>query len=65
VAKRTFADWKIRIRSTLAINHYGPETLEEAVQIYINKNVDLYDLPYMSAVCLRKHALTFIYFLIP
>lgn len=49
VAKRTFADWKIRIRSTLAMSHCGPETLEEAVQNYVNKNVDLYDLPYMSA----------------
>ena len=32
------------------MSHCGPESLEEAVQNYVNRNVDLYDLPYMSAV---------------
>lgn len=47
VAKKQFCDWKIRVRSTVAITHCGPDTLEEAVQSYINRNVDLYDLPSM------------------
>lgn len=46
-AKKAFNSWKIRVRSTVAITHCGPETLEEAVQSYINRNVDLYDLPTM------------------
>lgn len=46
-AKKAFCDWKIRVRSTVAITHCGPDTLEEAVQCYINRNVDLYDLPSM------------------
>lgn len=37
------------MRSTLSITHSGPDTLEEAVQNYINRNVDLYDMPYMSS----------------
>jgi len=48
VAKRLFAEWKIRVRSTVALTHLGPETLEEAVQNYINRNIDLYDLPCMT-----------------
>jgi len=47
VAKKAFCDWKLRVRSTVAITHCGPDTLEEAVQSYINRNVDLYDLPSM------------------
>lgn len=50
VAKRTFLDWKIRVRSTVISTHRGPETFEEAVQHYINRNVDLYDLPYLTSV---------------
>lgn len=46
-AKKAFSTWKIRVRSTVSITHCGPETLEEAVQSYINRNVDLYDLPTM------------------
>ncbi|CAF0929927.1 unnamed protein product, partial [Brachionus calyciflorus] len=49
VAKRLFAEWKIRVRSTVALTHLGPETLEEAVQNYINRNIDLYDLPVMTS----------------
>lgn len=48
-AKRSFADWKIRVRSSVAITHSGPDTLEEAVQAYINRNIDLYDLPYLTS----------------
>jgi hypothetical protein len=53
VAKRTFCDWKSKVRSTVCRSHCGPETLEEAVQNYINRNVDLYDLPCMvsEVVC--------------
>ncbi len=47
VAKKAFCDWNLRVRSTVAITHCGPDTLEEAVQSYINRNVDLYDLPSM------------------
>jgi len=46
-AKRAFYEWKIRVRSTVALTHRGPESLEEAVQDYINRNVDLYDMPRM------------------
>ena len=35
----------MKVRSNLAITHVGPETLEDAVQDYINRNTDLYDLP--------------------
>lgn len=49
VAKRAFLDWKIRVRSTVILTHRGPETFEEAVQHYINRNVDLYDLPYLTS----------------
>jgi hypothetical protein len=48
-AKRSFSDWKIRVRSSVAITHSGPDTLEEAVQAYINRNIDLYDLPYLTS----------------
>lgn len=48
-AKRAFSDWKIRVRSSVAITHTGPDTLEEAVQAYINRNVDLYDLPFLTS----------------
>ena len=34
----------------MSISHIGPETLEEAVQDYINRNVDLYDMPRMVSV---------------
>jgi hypothetical protein len=47
VAKRSFSDWKLRVRSTVALTRTGCETLEEGVQSYINRNIDLYDLPNM------------------
>ncbi len=43
MAKLHFRDYKARVRADLIRTHYGPETLEEAVQNYINRNVDLYD----------------------
>ena len=53
-AKLAFSSFKMKIRSTLAATHMGPDTLEEAVQDYINRNVDLYDLPGLVAVSLHK-----------
>ncbi|XP_052794777.1 mitochondria-eating protein-like isoform X7 [Mya arenaria] len=47
VAKTAFRQFKMKVRSNLAITHSGPETLEEAVQDYVNRNVDLYDAPGM------------------
>ena len=44
-AKIAFRAFKNRIRLNLASTHSGPESLEEAVQCYINRNLDLYDLP--------------------
>ena len=38
VAKKQFGDWKVRVRATVAITHCGPDTLEEAVQSYINRS---------------------------
>jgi hypothetical protein len=40
----------MKVRANLAATHIGPETLEEAVQDYVNRNTDLYDLPGMVAV---------------
>lgn len=56
VAKRAFCDWKSKVRSTVCRTHCGPETLEEAVQNYINRNVDLYDLPCMVSVSSFIHS---------
>jgi hypothetical protein len=49
-AKLAFTNYKMRVRSNIAISHRGPETLEEAVQDYINRNVDTFDLPGLVAV---------------
>lgn len=51
MAKTAFRQFKMKVRSNLAITHTGPETLEEAVQDYVNRNVDLYDAPGMVSVC--------------
>ena len=59
MAKKTFVDWKSRVRSTVAASHIGPDTLEEAVQDYINRNVDLYDLPSMVSVRINVFKLDF------
>jgi len=45
VSKRRFAEWKLRLRSQLAISLSGAESLEDAVQDYINRNLDYYELP--------------------
>jgi hypothetical protein len=50
VAKRHFNEWKLRLRSQLAITHIGPGTLEDAVQDYINRNVDYFELPTIISV---------------
>lgn len=52
-AKLAFTSYKMRVRSNIAISHRGPETLEEAVQDYINRNVDTFDLPGLVADVLR------------
>ena len=52
VAKCEFRQFKMKVRANLAATHIGPETLEEAVQDYVNRNTDLYDLPKMVAVSL-------------
>lgn len=49
-AKLAFRQFKMKVRANLAKTHYGPETLEEAVQDYVNRNSDLYDLPGMVSV---------------
>ena len=49
-AKLAFTSYKMRVRSNLSVTHMGPETLEEAVQDYINRNTDLYDLPALVSV---------------
>ena len=49
-AKQSFTNFKSRVRSNLVTSHLGPETLEEAVQNYINRNPDLYDLPGLVSV---------------
>ena len=53
----------MKVRANLSITHIGPETLEEAVQDYVNRNCDLYDLPGMVSVsniclclCYRKRS---------
>ncbi|CAG2254417.1 SPATA18 [Mytilus edulis] len=53
VAKCAFRQFKMKVRANLAATHIGPETLEEAVQDYVNRNTDLYDLPGMVADVLR------------
>lgn len=55
MAKTAFRQFKMKVRSNLAITHTGPETLEEAVQDYVNRNVDLYDAPGMVSVCTYQH----------
>ncbi|CAF0750238.1 unnamed protein product [Adineta ricciae] len=45
VAKRRSNEWKLRLRSQFAITHTGPDSLEDVVQDYINRNVEPYELP--------------------
>ncbi|XP_022092817.1 mitochondria-eating protein-like [Acanthaster planci] len=43
-AKKAYRLYRSKVRSTLQLTHTGPETLEEAVQNYINKNGQLLDV---------------------
>ncbi|XP_070554455.1 mitochondria-eating protein-like [Ptychodera flava] len=43
-AKIAFRQYKSKVRATLSTTHVGPETLEEGVQNYINKNGQLLDV---------------------
>ena len=49
-AKMSFRQFKMKTRANLARTHYGPDTLEEAVQDYINRNTDLVDTPGLVSV---------------
>ncbi|XP_025086837.1 mitochondria-eating protein-like isoform X2 [Pomacea canaliculata] len=52
-AKMEFRQFKMKTRANLAKTHYGPETLEEAVQDYINRNTDLVDVPGLVSDVIR------------
>ncbi|XP_033632077.1 mitochondria-eating protein-like [Asterias rubens] len=43
-AKKAYRLYRTKVRSTLQITHTGPETLDEAVQNYVNKNGQLLDV---------------------
>lgn len=43
-AKLAYRQFKLRVRKTLSLSHYGPESLEDAVVDYIVRNQDLYDV---------------------
>ncbi|UJR24651.1 hypothetical protein I4U23_006025 [Adineta vaga] len=45
VAKRRSNEWKLCLRSQFAISHKGPDSLEDVVQDYINRNVEPFELP--------------------
>lgn len=49
-AKMAFRQFKMKTRANLAKTHHGPDTLEEAVQDYINRNTDLVDTPGIVSV---------------
>lgn len=53
VSKRRFAEWKLRLRSQLAVTLTGAESLEDVVQDYINRNVDYFELPTIVSVCIQ------------
>lgn len=44
IAKRRFIEWKLRLRSQLAITISGTESLEDVVQDYIDRNLDYFEL---------------------
>nr|KAG5709303.1 hypothetical protein BaRGS_018055 [Batillaria attramentaria] len=52
-AKTAFRQFKMKTRANLAKTHYGPDTLEEAVQDYINRNTDLLDTPGLVSDVIR------------
>ncbi|XP_072040149.1 mitochondria-eating protein-like isoform X2 [Amphiura filiformis] len=43
-ARKAFRQYRTKVRSTLTLTHVGPDTLEESVQQYINKNGQLLDV---------------------
>ena len=49
-AKLAFSNFKLQVRSKLVSSHTGPDTLEEYVQDYINRNADLYDISKLVSV---------------
>lgn len=44
VSKRHFVDWKLRLRSQLALTLTGGDLLEDVVQDYINRNLDYFEI---------------------
>ncbi|PAA90755.1 hypothetical protein BOX15_Mlig011670g1 [Macrostomum lignano] len=52
-AKLAFRAFKSKVRSQLLISHMGPDTLEEAVQDYINCHTDMFDLHLMVQDAIR------------
>ncbi|CAF3938296.1 unnamed protein product, partial [Rotaria magnacalcarata] len=44
VSKRRFVEWKLRLRSQLAITVRGSDSLEDVVQDYINRNLDYFEV---------------------
>ncbi|CAF1636593.1 unnamed protein product, partial [Adineta ricciae] len=44
VSKRRFSEWKLRLRSQLAITLSAGDSLEDVVQDYINRNLDYFEL---------------------
>ena len=54
-AKKAYRLYRSKVRSTLQITHSGPETLEEAVQNYINKNGQLLDVHSIVQVPRRQY----------
>ncbi|XP_069555369.1 mitochondria-eating protein [Brachyistius frenatus] len=43
-AKLAYRQFMMRVRKTLSISHFGPESLEDARLDYIVRNLDLYDV---------------------
>ncbi|CAF0772828.1 unnamed protein product [Rotaria sordida] len=44
VSKRRFVEWKLRVRSQLSITVPACDSLEDAIQDYINRNLDYFEL---------------------
>ncbi|XP_074651373.1 mitochondria-eating protein-like [Tubulanus polymorphus] len=53
-AKMGFRQHKMKVRSSLALTHLGPSTLEEAVQSHINRHPDSYDLAELISAVIRN-----------
>ncbi|XP_076446859.1 mitochondria-eating protein-like [Babylonia areolata] len=52
-AKTAFRQFKMKTRASLAQTHQGLESLEEAVQDYINRNTELLDTPGLVSDVIR------------